>query len=125
MRQSEVFARFLDEPGRARVGNGELIWADSADLAGAATDLPPTPEYRLASGPAELAVLRRGDQTLVFLANPTEFPVESTVLFQGEREISSVWRSAESTGALDRFLVEIAPYSVRIFDVACAGAMQA
>ena len=125
MRQSEVFARFLDEPGRARVGNGELIWADSADLAGAATDLPPTPEYRLASGPAELAVLRRGDQTLVFLANPTEFPVESTVLFQGEPKSAPFGDRpnppARSTDSWSKSLPTRSAFS----NVACAGAMQA
>ncbi|HET9660993.1 MAG TPA: beta-galactosidase [Thermomicrobiales bacterium] len=125
MRQSEVFARFLDEPGRTEIGIGQLIWSDGSDLAAIASELSLPPEYRLASGPAELAVLRRGDQTLLFLANPTELPVDAAVLFEGARAFRSVWRSTESTRASDRLPVEIAPYSVRVFEVECAGAVQA
>jgi beta-galactosidase len=125
MRQSEVFARFLDEPGRTELGNGQLIWTDGSDLAAIASELSASPEYRLASGPAELAVLRRGDQTLHFLANPTDIPIEAAVLFEGAREFRSAWRSSESTRASDRFPVEIAPYSIRVFDVHCADAVKA
>jgi beta-galactosidase len=125
LRQSEVFARFLDHRGRAELGNGELIWTDGSDLADIAHELSPLPEYRLESGPADLAVLRRGAQTLVFLANPTANPVTATVCFDGERTFTSVWRCAETSVAAGQFAVELVPYSVRIFEVSATGAMQA
>lgn len=121
LRQSEVFARFLDQPGRTDVGNGELIWAGSDDLDAIASELSPSPEYRLEYGPADLAILRRGEQVLIFLANPTAAPVETVVLFDGRRTFISVWRSNESIETDGRFAGELAPYTVRIFEVTCAG----
>ena len=80
MRRTEVFGRFLDAPGRTQMGNGELIWADHEGLTDIVDDLSPVSSIRLASGPGDLAVFQRGDETLVFVANPTGCTIDATIL---------------------------------------------
>jgi beta-galactosidase len=117
LRRTEVFARFLNEPGRASIGNGELIWTDGPGLEALAQELAPEPELRLERGPAELAVLRRRDETLVFVANSTSDHLTAVVLSHGEREYESVWGPKGTTRSDGRFPVDICPYTVRIFAV--------
>ncbi len=123
MRQTEVFGRFLDAPGRTQMGNGELIWADSTSLPGIVDDLSPASSIRLASGPGDLAVFRRGEETLVFLANPTGCAIDATILSDGDRVFETVWGPAELLSSRGRLDVELPPYTIRIFDV--TGCVQA
>ncbi len=116
MRQTELFGRFLDAPGRTQLGNGELIWAETATLPHLIPDLAAAPSIRLTSGPADLAVFRRGEQTLVFLANPTGCDLTATVLAQDESEFRSVWGSNEVLECNGSLSIELSPYSIRIFE---------
>jgi hypothetical protein len=117
MRRTEVFGRFLDAPGRMQMGNGELIWADNEGLAGIIDDLSPVSSIRLTSGPGDLAVFRRGEDTLVFVANPTGCTIDATILSDGDCVFATVWGPNEVLSSRGSLPIEVPPYTVRIFDV--------
>jgi beta-galactosidase len=117
MRQTEVLGRFLDAPGRTQMGNGELIWADSDSLPEIVDDLSPSSSIRLASGPGDLSVFRRGEQTLLFVANPTGCAIDAIVLSDGDCVFETVWGPNEVRSSRGKLIVELPPYTIRIFDV--------
>jgi beta-galactosidase len=117
MRQTEVIARFLDAPGRTEMGNGELIWADNDSLSGIVDDLSPLSPIRLESGPGDLAVFRRGEQTLIFVANPTGCAIVAIVLSDGDYVFETIWGPEEVRSSRGKLAIELPPYTIRIFDV--------
>jgi hypothetical protein len=67
-----------------------------------------------------LTVLRRGEQTLVFVANPTAEPVSTGIEFEGTYRFCSVWRDPVTISGTESVSVTLPPYSVRIFEVTAA-----
>lgn len=121
MRQTEVFARFLNGNRRAQVGQGELILTGTAQIPAMVNDITSQPSLRLETGPGDLAIFRRGDKTLVFVANPTGNSIEATILSEEHRSFRSVWGQEDDFEIQDQHTVEISPYTIRIFDVTTCG----
>jgi beta-galactosidase len=115
LRQVEMLARFLDGPGRAAIGQGELVWVDTPNLRPMLEELAPEPEFRLGGGAADLAVLRRDRETLLFFANPESSATRSVVRFDGTRAFESVWAGAGAVRGEGKVAIDIEPYTVRIF----------
>ncbi|MBX3071094.1 MAG: beta-galactosidase [Thermomicrobiales bacterium] len=117
LRQSELMARFLSEPGRTDMGRGELVWSETEQLRDVVDSLDGHAQFRLEDSPVELSILRRNEDTLLFLANPTSEASEAVVRFDGEHRFESVWSVNSAVESKDELAVAIEGYSVRVFDV--------
>ena len=116
LRPATVLASTLDAPGRVQIGQGELIWAKARDLAATFDELAPAAELKLESGVLQLSVHRRGEQTLLFTANPTAAAATDWLTFDGCRTFRPVWGGGEFQHADGELSVTHPAYSVRIWD---------
>ncbi len=112
-----ILAGGIETPGTHQVGAGELIWVDTADLSDVIDQLEGTPPIRTAAGRLPLIVQRRGDETLLFLANPGDEPRSDTVHFEAERRLTPVWPAEGAVLVGCKIAVTLPPYTVRIWDV--------
>jgi hypothetical protein len=120
LRPSNVLRQLVEQPGTVEIGRGSITWAPRDRVAAEAERLARPGQFRVPHPPAELTVLRRGEQTLVFVANPTADAVTARVGFDGAWQFCSVWRGNSVTSGTDSVSVALPPYSVRIFEVTAA-----
>ncbi len=78
--------------------------------------VPVRRDYWVSEGEAELSVFRKGDDVLLFAANPREELVEIVISFHGKRRLRGVWR-AEDGAARDSVRVRLAPYTISVWEV--------
>jgi beta-galactosidase len=114
-----VLSRYLDAPGIAAVGGGRLIWAAPAHLPDLIARLAPAPEFRCADPALDLAVLRDGEQTLLFVANPTPAPCATDLRFSGRRTLRAAWPPGHTLCGAGSIPLALPAYAVRIWEVHC------
>ncbi len=115
LRTNEVLSRLIDSPGSVEVGQGSLTWSPLDALDQAVDALSPG-VFRV-EAPLELTTFRRGEQALIFIANPTSGSVKRTVEFEGHVRFVDVWNHELDQRAGSEFAVELSPYSVHIYEV--------
>jgi beta-galactosidase len=120
LRPSNVLRQLIEQPGTVEIGRGSITWAPRERVAAEAERLARPGQFRASHPPAELTVLRRGEQTLVFVANPTAEPVSTGIEFEGTYRFCSVWRDPVTISGTESVSVTLPPYSVRIFEVTAA-----
>ncbi|MCC6791123.1 MAG: beta-galactosidase [Thermomicrobiales bacterium] len=117
-----VLARALDAPGRTSVGVGELIWAETPQLPALLDRLAVPPAFRAADAAIQLSLHRRGDQALLFAANPTATPITTRLTFDGCRTLTGVWGPPGRVQGDGSAIVSVPSYSVRIWEIQREGA---
>ncbi len=118
MRPSPMLSQFIQGPGSVSMGRGRLLSVSEPDLRQIVRTTSPEPEYRLNGKPAEMSVLRRGDETLLFVANPTGSPVSTAIEFGGSRTVKSVWGAdLDESDHTESLSLALRPHEIRIFDV--------
>jgi beta-galactosidase len=112
----------ISAPGRYVIGAGELIWAGIPDLAATIDAIESQAAIRLHSGEMPLIVQTRGDQTLIFVANPTAV-AQSDCMVVGERnQLTPIWPPGGGQEINESVSISVPSYSVRIWEVRPADA---
>lgn len=114
-----ILGQYLAAPGSTAVGAGSLTWATLPAVAEHLTSLAPPTEYTCDQPRVDLAVHRRGDQTLFFAVNPTAQPLPVTVSFSGQRTFRSAWPTTPALSGEARVKVSLPAYTVHIWEVRC------
>lgn len=116
-----VLARFLDAPGTVEVGKGRLTWTPTAGVRELVDAAGPRPAFRVAGPPVETTELRRGEERLVFLANPTAEAVDTRLCLDGAWTLDDAWSDRPQIDATGELPLTVAPYRVEIFSATRAG----
>jgi beta-galactosidase len=116
LRPCRVLAAYLDTPGTAQVGRGQLTWATTHSLDALLDHLAPRAAFRCDHPAVELAV-HRGGATLLFAANPTDAPIAPQLLFEGRQTLMPIWGNGPALCGEGAVEVKLPAYSVRIWEV--------
>jgi beta-galactosidase len=112
-----TLSRHLAAPGTTAIGKGALTWAIVPSLPDHLARLAPRVEYACDQPRVDLAVHRRGDQTLLFAVNPTAQTLETTLSFSGAQTFQSAWRTTPSLSGESQVTVSLPAYTVHIWGV--------
>jgi beta-galactosidase len=107
----------LAAPGTTGIGAGSLTWADVSTVATHLSALAPTAEYTCDQPRVDLAVHRRGGQTLLFAVNPTAQALTVTLSFSGARALHSAWSATPPLAGDSAVTVALPAYTVYIWEV--------
>jgi beta-galactosidase len=112
-----TLSQYLARPGTADIGAGSLTWADLPSVAQHLSTLAPRADYACDQPLVDLAVHQRGDQTLLFAANPTAQTLAVTLSFSGAQTFQSAWRATPSLSGDSAVTVALPAYTVYIWEV--------
>ena len=112
-----TLSQHLADPGTTHLGLGSLTWATLQSIPGHLADLVPRAEYVCDQPRVDLALHRRGDQTLLFAVNPTAQSLETAFSFSGPQTFQSAWRATPSLSGESRLTVTLPAYTVYIWEV--------
>jgi beta-galactosidase len=112
-----TLSQHLIIPGTAHIGAGSLTWADLSSVATFLSALAPRAEYSCNQPLVDLAVHRRGGQTLLFAVNPTAQTLAVTLSFSDAQTFQSAWRATPSLSGDSRLTVALPAYTVYIWEV--------
>ncbi len=117
LKPASVFGQVIQSPGTVAIGNGHFTWVETHKLAAMADDWLPCAEYPCDQPLVDLAVLRRNDVTLLFLANPTAQPLDATVTFESARALRAAWGEAATLSAAPSHTFTLNAYSIQIWEI--------
>ena len=117
LKPCRVLAQALDAPGRARVGEGELIWVEPSAIPALLDELAAPAAFRAENQTVQLSVHTRGGQTLLFAANPTAITITTNLTFAGCRTLTGIWGPPGRVQGNGEVAVSVPAYTVRIWDV--------
>jgi len=113
----EVLGTYLSEPGTIQIGLGSLTWCEQEQLEQLVATQVPLAEYQSSHPAIDISLHRNDEKTLLFFANPTAQAIETTIAFQGQRTFQQVWNGAQTCHVSEQMPLELAPYSVQIWEV--------
>ena len=116
LQPNHIFQRFLDGPGTTEVGQGSITWASPEVLPNVLEENAGQAQFQ-ATAPVETAVLTRGEQALLFVANPSGDQLRAELRFSGTYRFDDVWDGSGCVEAAGSTEIDLRPYSIRIFEV--------
>ncbi len=111
-----LFRRYLSAPGTVTIGSGTLTWARTDAVATALEPLAPRPTFDCDQPSIDLTVHKRGNEAVLFAANPTGATLPVTLTFDGAYTFTPAFGgpALAGTGAA-RF--DLPAYTTRVWEV--------
>jgi hypothetical protein len=117
LRLPGVLGQLLDAPGKAALGKGWLLWAETAELASLVATLTQPAAFRCDDPEVDLTTLRKGEQTLLYIANPTDMARTAVLRFDGRRRLQAIWNGEHDLECEGTVSLELPPYRAMIWEV--------
>ncbi len=111
-----TLAQHLTSPGTVTVGNGTLTWAKHEDLEANLTALAPHSNFTCNQPQIDLAVHKRGEQTLLFAVNPTAQSITAELFFSGQHTLRPVWGNGAQLQGDSAVTMTVPAYTVQIWE---------
>lgn len=90
---------------------------DTVSLKGILGRVPVRRPFSLSNPALDLTVHSDGERTIIFVSNPTSKEVGADLLFTGARRFRDLWRDEGEKEGRERIPLELAPYTVKIWEV--------
>jgi beta-galactosidase len=115
---SEVLALHVKEPGEIAFGQGRITWVRQHEVEQALQQVLPATAFSCDAEQIEVNLLKNGDETLLFAANPAATCIDTRVKFAGAKSFRQAWGKGEVAVEGDTLALTLEPYSIQIWEVA-------
>ncbi|HEV8194052.1 MAG TPA: beta-galactosidase [Ktedonobacterales bacterium] len=119
MHPCSVLREVVQEPGEVAHGRGRIILIPSDERAAALAQRLPAPTVRWNAPDVDVIEQVGEMQRLVFVANPNDRVQRVTISFEAPRRLSPVWSSSTEATRGMRLTLDLAPYTVQIWEARC------
>ncbi len=117
LRLAGILGQCLDAPGSVAIGQGRLTWAETPEIVALIGAITAPTAFGCDDPMIDVTALYCDQQTLLFAANPTDTARAVSLRFAGRRTLRSAWGDAETLSGDGAVAIELAAYSVRIWEV--------
>jgi beta-galactosidase len=118
LRPSEALALHVKEPGEVAFGQGRITWARQHEVEQTLQQALPAIVFSCDAAEVEINLLKKGDETLLFAANPAAMCIDTQVQFAGAKSFHQAWGKGEAAVEGDTLALKLEPYSIQIWEVA-------